>query len=70
MQYLIQFYNRPETASDILSVTFVGPIVGDKFSKFRDPRLNRSREILPEAVRGGIFNGFFKKKTSIVANWK
>ena len=27
--------------------------------KFRDPCLNRSREITHEAVRGGIFDSFF-----------
>ena len=28
--------------------------------KFGDPRLNRSREIPPEAVGGGIFDGFLR----------
>ena len=34
------------------------PIVADKCVKFRDPYLNRSREIPPEAVGGGIFHFF------------
>ena len=36
----------------------MGSIVPDKRVKFRDPRLNRSREIPPEAVEGGIFSTF------------
>ena len=43
VQYLITFCSQPE--ADI-----VGPIVSDKRVKFRDPRLNRSREIQPKAV--------------------
>ena len=35
-----------------------GPIVPDKPVKFRDSRSNLSREIPPEAVRGGIVDGF------------
>ena len=38
-----------------MSDRFVGPIVRDTTVKFRDPRLNRSRQIPPEAVRDGIF---------------
>ena len=38
----------------------LGPIVPDKPVKFRDPSLNRSREIPSEAVGGGIFDRFFK----------
>ena len=47
------FCSRPETASDV-----VWPIVRDTPVKFRDPRLNHSREIRPKAVGGGIFNRF------------
>ena len=32
--------------------------VSDEFVKFRDPRLNRSGEILPKAVGCGIFDRF------------
>ena len=35
---------------------FVGPLVLDKRVRFHDPGLNRSREIPPKAVRGGIFD--------------
>ena len=34
------------------------PIVLDKHVKFRDPNLNRSQEIPPKAVGGGIFDCF------------
>ena len=47
---------RPEAASDVVSGRFVGPTVVDKRVKFHDASLNRSREIPPEAVRGGIFD--------------
>ena len=68
VQYLIAFCSRPETAGDVLSAIFVRMIVRDKFVKFRDPGLNRSWEIPPEAVEGGIFDRFLK--TSITANRK
>ena len=38
----------------------MGPFVLDKHVKFNDPGLNRSRDILPEAVGGGIFDCFFR----------
>ena len=41
-----------------MSGRFVGPILSDKPVKFGDPRFNLSREIPPETVRGGIFDGF------------
>ena len=41
---------------------FVGPIVADKSVDLRDPRLKLSQEIPPEAVGGGIFDGFFQDK--------
>ena len=44
--------------SDVIYGKFVGPNVPDKPIKFRNPRLNRSREIPPQAVGGGIFDGF------------
>ena len=43
---------------DVLSGRFAGPFVPGKSVKFRGPRLNLSREIPPEAVEGGIFDGF------------
>ena len=58
--YSIAFCSRPEEASYVISINFIGPIVPDKCMKFRDPRLNRSREILPEAVGGDIFDVFFR----------
>ena len=58
VQYLIAFCSRKETASDVTSCRFVGPIVPNKQVKFRDPWLNRSQEIPPEVVGGGTFNGF------------
>ena len=51
---------RLEAASDVISRTFVGPIVPNKPVEFRDPRLNCSREFPPEAVGGGIFDSFFR----------
>ena len=49
---------RSEAAGGIISGLFVGPIVLDMFVKFHDPSLNHSREIPPEAVRGGVFDCF------------
>ena len=54
--YLIAFCSRLETACNVISGRFVGHNDADKALKVRDPRLNRSREISPEAV---IFDGFF-----------
>ena len=59
LYYLIAFCSRRETASDVTSGRFVRPIVHDKPVKFRDPHLNRAREIPPEAVGRGIFDGIF-----------
>ena len=56
VQYFIAFYSRPETASDFISGEFVGPIVHDTTVKFRDPRLNRSRQMSSKAVGGGILD--------------
>ena len=36
-----------------------GPIMLDKYIKFRDPCSNHSREIPPDAVGGGISTVFF-----------
>ena len=46
--------------SDVISGRFVGSVVPNNHVKFGDPRLNRSREMPPEAVGGGIFDGFFR----------
>ena len=55
VQYLIAFGSRREATSGVISDRFVRLIVADKSMKFRDPRLNRSGEIRPEAViRGAI----------------
>ena len=59
VQYLIAFYSRQEETSDVISGSFVGPVNPDNDVKFGHPRRNLSREIPPEAVWGGIFNGFF-----------
>ena len=66
MQYVIAFCSLAEVASDVIFCKFVGPIVSDKSVKCRDLCLNRSREILPEAAGGGIFDSFFE----ITSNWK
>ena len=58
VQYLITFYSRPETASDVISGKFVGPSICDSPVKFRYPLLNRSREIPSEVVSDGIFDRF------------
>ena len=58
MQYLIAFCNISEATSDIMSDRFVRLAILDKCVKFRDPRVNRSPEILLEAVEGGIFDRF------------
>ena len=59
-QYLT-FCSQPEAAGDVISGTFLGPIVlkDDKYVNFRGPILNPSREMPTEAVRGSISNSFF-----------
>ena len=47
-------------ASDIISGRFVAPDCRNMPLKYRDPRLNRSREVPPEVVGGVIFGGFFR----------
>ena len=59
MQYLVAFCNRLEGASDIISGDFVRQIFLDKVVKLGDPCLNRSREIPPRTVPGGIFDSCF-----------
>ena len=50
--YLVAFYNRPESASDVVSSKFVRPIVSDRRErvKFCYPYLNRYPEIRIETV--------------------
>ena len=58
VQYLTAFCSRPEITSDVMCSRFVRPVVRDKRATFREPRLNRSREISPEVVGGVIFGSF------------
>ena len=41
-------------------------MIHDKRLKFGDPRLNHSREIPPEAVGGGIFEGSKAKRPYVM----
>ena len=50
VQDLIAFFSRPEVTSDVIYGRFVVPVVYDNRLNFGDHRLNRSREIPPEAV--------------------
>ena len=45
---------QKEAAGEVISGKFVGPVVLDKYVKYNDPSLNRSWEIPPKAVGGGI----------------
>ena len=47
-------FHPTAATSNVISGKFVGPAVPDKHVKFGD-----SREIPPEAVGGGIVDGFF-----------
>ena len=42
----------------VISGLFVGPVVLDKCVKLRDPSLNCSQEIPPQAIGGSIFDCF------------
>ena len=53
------FNNILQPNGSSLCGKFVGPIVLDKYVKLRGPCLNRSREIQPEAVGGGIVSTGF-----------
>ena len=66
VHYLKTRCNRPETTGDIISGTFVEPFVLDKCVELHDPSLNRSHEIPPEAVAGGIFDCF----SHITTDWR
>ena len=65
VHYSLPFCSRLETASDVMSRRVVRLIVPDKAVKFRDPRLNRSRESRPKVVGGGIFDIRFVCKCCI-----
>ena len=52
------FCSQLEAACDVLSGSFVRLIVPDNCVKFCDPRLNRSGEIRPKTIGGGIFDTF------------
>ena len=67
MQYLIAFCSRPEAAGDVISRSFVAPILTDKYVKFCDLCLNHSREIPPEAVGGCTFRYNFPTEVDIDA---
>ena len=45
----------------LVGLLVVDAMVPNEFVKCRDPHLNRSREIPPEAIGGGIFDGFVQK---------
>ena len=57
-QFLIAFCSQLEAASDVISCRFVRLMFHDTCVKFHDPCLNRSWEIPPEAVGGGILDSF------------
>ena len=59
VEFCIAFCSRQEAASYVISNAFVKAIVPDKCVKLCGPRLNRSREIPPEAVGGDISHRFF-----------
>ena len=63
---LNNIFSRPAAASDVICGRFVGPDVLGRRVKFHYPSLNRSREIVPEAVGGGIFDRF----SPITSDWK
>ena len=68
VQYLIiAFCSRPETASDVISAKFVGPIVHDKPVKFLDFPLNGSREIPTQAV-GGVIFWYFATGSEVISS--
>ena len=58
VQYLLHFAaDRKQIGmTKVISGTFVRLAVSDNRVKFRDPRLNCSPEIQPEAVGGGSFD--------------
>ena len=59
MQYLIAFFSRLEAASDIISGSFVRPIVSDKRLRLHNPHFSLYPEIQAEAVGGGRFDVLF-----------
>ena len=59
MRYLDAFYSRPEAANDVISGSFVGPVVPDNRVKLDGHHTNGSREIPPKVVGGVIFDDIF-----------
>ena len=60
MQYLIAFCSQPEADTVVISGRFVRPVVPDKCVKLHNTCLNRSRDIIPEVIGGGIFDSLFR----------
>ena len=58
IQYKITIWSRSEVASDVISCTFVWPVVPDQDDKLDDPGFNSSQDIPPEDIGGGIFHSF------------
>ena len=55
VQYLIAFCSQPETASEVISCSFVRlPLSPTSVYNFCDSRLKRFREIRPEVIGRGI----------------
>ena len=65
VHYLIAFHSRPEAVSDLISFRFYGLTVPDTRMKFRDPSVNCSRKVPPEAVEGAIFDSFSRESESL-----
>ena len=63
VQYLITFWSQLQSveavSEAIISIMFVRPFVPDKRVKICYPCLNRSREIRPKAIGGGIYDSCF-----------
>ena len=60
VQYSIAFCSQTAAASGVISSVVVRPIIPDKYVKFRELRLNRSREIPSDAIGGGIYDAFLR----------
>ena len=66
VQYLIAFYSRLETASEVVYGRFVRLTIPDKRLTFRYPRLYRSREVRQETV--GCFANFNKRRLDVAGD--
>ena len=58
MRYLVTSDNRLETASDVISSVFDSRVVSQYAVKFRDPGLNRCKEIRLQVAGDCIFHCF------------